>query len=526
MTRADLVERWVLVAAAVALIVAGMLTLVVAWLRPDVSITGLSDGAAVVPGALSRVEITAHAGAGDRVEVLLDGAPIPVRRDANRITPVVPDLPEGEHSLVVRSPDAAMPLPGNGAHLDFTVDGTPPGLAVDPVPPTELDSAAEVRGRAEGANVVFASGTELALDENGGFTWTAPPGTAQVDLVARDRAGNTTHKLVPIPVHHPGMRAAHVSSQAWASPSVREPILQLARDGLIDAIQLDIKDESGEVGYASQVPLAIEIGAAKDYYDARAAIDQLHATGLRVVGRIVAFRDPVLGRASWEAGRTEQLVRNLDGTPYAGGYGSYAFTNFANPVVRAYNIALAEEAAALGFDEILYDYVRRPDGAVTRMDFPGLTVTPEQSIADFLAETRPAVRKHGALLGASVFGIAATRPTQIAQDIPAMAPHVDYVSPMVYPSHWRAGEYGVRNPEAEPYDITARSLADFVRLAQGSATAVIPWLQAFSLRYAYGPAELRAQIDAAAANGITSFLLWDPHCRYPQSAALRPVRPQ
>jgi hypothetical protein len=274
------------------------------------------------------------------------------------------------------------------------------------------------------------------------------------------------------------------------------------------------------------VPLAVEIGAAKGHYDARAALDQLHAAGLRVVGRIVAFRDPVLGKASWKAGRTEQLVRNLDGTPYSGGYGSYAFTNFANPVVRAYNIALAEEAAALGFDEILYDYVRRPDGAITRMEFPGLTVTPERSIADFLAETRPAVRKHGALLGASVFGIAATRPTQIAQDIPAMAPYVDYVAPMVYPSHWRAGEYGVGNPEAEPYDITARSLADFVRLTQGSATAVIPWLQAFSLRYAYGPAELRAQIDATAANGITSFLLWDPDCRYLQAAALRPVEPQ
>src|SRR5690606_40851318 len=78
------------------------------------------------------------------------------------------------------------------------------------------------------------------------------------------------------------------------------------------------------------------------------------------------------------------------------GYGEYSFTNFADPVVRAYNIALAEEAAELGFDDILYDYIRRPDGDASQMVFPGLTTTPEESIASFLAESRVALHKHGA----------------------------------------------------------------------------------------------------------------------------------
>jgi hypothetical protein len=302
-------------------------------------------------------------------------------------------------------------------------------------------------------------------------------------------------------------------------------VLQLAREGRIDTVQLDIKDESGEIGYLSQVPLAAEIGATNDVYNPREALDQMHAAGLRVVGRIVAFRDPVLGKASWQSGDRERLVQTPSGTPYSGGYGQYSFTNFADPEVRAYNIALAEEAAALGFDEILYDYVRRPDGSVSKLRFPGLTVSPEQSIADFLGETRPAVRRHGALLGASVYGISATRPEQIAQDIRLIAKHADYVSPMIYPSHWGRGEYGVANPEAQPYDITARSLADFVALTKDSATAVIPWLQSFSLRVRYGADEVRAQINAAEANGITSFILWDPNCKYSQAAALEP-KPQ
>jgi hypothetical protein len=511
-----------LVPTAVALIVAGMLVLVVAWLQPDVTVSGVTDGGSVPPAALRDIQITALADPA-AVEVLLDGAPAPVRRDGARFTLDASALPEGPHTLVVRSPDAAMPVPGLGTHIDFTVDATPPALVVDPVPPTALDASAEVTGRVDGTDELLVGGVPHELRDDGTFSVTVPAGAADVDLLARDEAGNATEQKVPVPVRHPGMRAVHLTSHGWSSPPLREPVLQLAREGRIDTIQLDIKDESGQVGYATQVPLAVEIGANKAYYDARAALDQLHAAGVRVVGRIVVFRDPLLGAASWRERRTERLVQNASGTPYSGGYGQYSFTNFANPEVRAYNIALAEEAASLGFDEILYDYVRRPDGAVSGLHFEGLTTTPEQSIADFLADTRPKVRKHGALLGASVYGISATRPTEIAQDITLMSAYADYVSPMVYPSHWGRGEYGVANPESQPYDITARSLADFVKLTQGSATAVIPWLQSFTLRVPYGADEVRAQIEAAESVGIHSFILWDPNCRYPQAAALQPV---
>jgi hypothetical protein len=522
MTRPVHDYRRFIVPAAVALVVAGTIVVLVLWLRPDAEVSGLSDGGSVTPSAVSQVAITPR-GPADQVEVLLDDAPAPVTRDGDRIVLAAPDLPEGEHTLVVRSPDSMLPLPGNGTYIDFTVDGTPPELALDPVPITELGSPVELRGRAVGASELLVGGAPHPLEDDGAFAVSAPPGTADVDIEARDEAGNVTARQVPIPVHHPGMRAVHMTAYAWASGPLREPVLQLAREGRIDTVQLDIKDESGEVGYLTQVPLAQEIGAANDVYNPREALDQMHAAGLRVVGRIVAFRDPVLGKASWQVGHTERLVQTAGGAPYSGGYGQYAFTNFANPEVRAYNVALAEEGAALGFDEVLYDYVRRPDGAISKFHFEGLTTTPEQSIADFLGETRPAVRKHGALLGASVYGISATRPEQIAQDIRLISQHADYVSPMVYPSHWGRGEYGVANPESQPYDITARSLADFVTLTKDGATAVIPWLQAFSLRHSYGPAEVRAQIDAAESNGIKSFILWDPNCRYTQAAALEAV---
>jgi hypothetical protein len=320
---------------------------------------------------------------------------------------------------------------------------------------------------------------------------------------------------------HPGMRAVHLSAQAWASEALREPVLRMAREKRIDTVELDIKDESGEIGYGSKVPMAQKIGAGKDYYDPRTVLPQLHGMGLRVVGRLVAFRDPVLAKAAWESGSKQLVVQDESGTPWSGNYGDYAFTNFANDEVRSYNIELAVEAASLGFDDILYDYIRRPDGPLGRMRFPGLSTSPEQSIAEFLGDSRKAVRPRGAFIGASVFGIAAQSGSDVAQDIPAMARQVDYLAPMVYPSHWSPGEYGVADPEGQPHDIVRNSVGDFVSLTKDSGATIIPWLQSFSLAKKYGPAEVQAQIAGSAEAGAESFLLWNAACDY-ESAGLQP----
>lgn len=519
MALSSFARRSLLVLAAAVLAATAVLASVTISMRPDVSVAALPASGMITPSALDGAAISTN-GDIDSAEVLLDGAPAPVRREGDRLLLDVPELTEGEHTLVVRLPHRVPLLPDTETKRTFTVDATPPQLTVDPVAPTEIDAAAQVRGSAAGASSVLVQGQSVQLADDGTFTARVDAGTATVAVTARDAAGNTTAKELPVPVRHPGMRAVHMSASAWSAPSLREPILQLARENRIDTIQLDIKDESGQIGYLSKVPLANTIGAVRDHYDARAVVDQLHKAGVRVVGRLVAFRDPILAEYSWKHGLRDRVVQQADGTPWTGGYGEYAFTNFANPAVRAYNVAIAEEAAALGFDDILYDYIRRPDGPISQMRFPGLDTTPEQAIASFVGETLPAIRQHGALLGVSVFGIAASRPKQIAQNIPAMSEYADYVAPMVYPSHWGPGEYGVANPESQPYEITKRSLADFASLvAEGDgSTAVIPWLQAFSLSVAYGPKEIKAQIQAAEDAGIKSFILWNASCRYDPKA--------
>ena len=128
------------------------------------------------------------------------------------------------------------------------------------------------------------------------------------------------------------------------------------------------------------------------------------------------------------------------------------------------------------------------------------------------------VRAAGARLGASVYGIAASRPEEIAQDIPRMAQHLDFLSPMLYPSHWGKGEYGITDPNRSPGPITTKSLADFQTAAADSPAALVPWFQDFTLGISYGETEVRAQLDAAAELGVKDFLLWDAACTYTSDA--------
>ena len=174
----------------------------------------------------------------------------------------------------------------------------------------------------------------------------------------------------------------------WADATLRKGVLALIDQGRINAVELDLKDESGTVGWSANVPLARRIGAVHPIVDLPAAVRFLHEKGIRVIGRLVCFRDPILAQAAWKAGHRDEVIQTPDGQLY-GGYGG--FTNFANPVVRRYQIDVAVAAAKAGVDEILYDYVRRPDGPPSAMSFPGLKGTP-RALDRLLPSPRPAPR--------------------------------------------------------------------------------------------------------------------------------------
>jgi peptidoglycan/xylan/chitin deacetylase (PgdA/CDA1 family) len=509
--------RRILVALGVVGLLAAIVTLAARAARPDVVITGPTDDAAIGKSALSKLEFASSTA---DAEWVLNGTRVTPSREAGRSVWRPKDLADGEYTLVVRR--SGRLLSGERT-LRFTVDTRAPLLKLDAPATVRRGATTRVEGRVESGATVRRGAELVPLDEQGRFRLVVRQGTRRFVLTATDAAGNSSRWRVPVTVvpRLPAqpIRAVHVTSYGWANDELRRGVLELVRAKKINAVELDLKDEAGEVGWQSGVPLARSMGAQLDVYDLERATRQLHAMGLRVIGRVVCFRDPIHASAAWRAGRKNEVIQAPDGTPYAK-YGG--FTNFANATVRKYNIDLAVAAAKLGVDDILYDYVRRPDGPLDSMVFPGLTGTPERAIVEFLAESRAALAPTGAFVGASVFGVAATRPSEVAQDIPRMARQVDYIAPMLYPSHWGPGEYNVDDPNAQPYKIVRRSTADFVKQVSGSGARVVNWLQDFSLGRTYGPTEVRDQIRASRADGVDDFILWNAGVIY-TSDALEPT---
>ena len=502
--------------------------------RSSLVVDGITDGQRITRRDLSTLSLRVVGSGAGEVRLEINGQAVPLTgggdervAGAEALREVIVD---GMNELVASQP-GRFGIGGTTVERDFTFDPSGPLLMVPsavlaPTPerPTVL------RGLIDDASSLTANGLSVEIEPGGAFTVPVALGTTTVLLVASDHEGIPAEATVavnatPAPADHPQTVAVHVTARSWTDPAVREPILAMARAGLINAVQLDIKDERGEVGYATDVPLATATGAAMGHYDAKSALDQLHGLGVRVIGRIVCFLDPRLASWAWEHDRPEMLVLQGSGGPLATDYGEAAFTNVANAEVRQYQIDLAVEAARLGFDEIIYDYVRRPEGDAAAMYFPDLQGAASVAVARFVADTNTQLAADtNALLGVSVFGIAATRPEQIAQDILLIAPHVDYIAPMVYPSHWGPGEYNVADPNRQPADIVRASVSDFARVVAGSGAAVVPWLQDFSTGgVPYGPAEVRAQIDAALAAGAVGFLLWNSGSFYTAEALQPPV---
>ena len=427
------------------------------------------------------------------------------------------DLSEGAHRVELAVDQPLLPW-SDRRTWTFTVDRKEPEITVlSGREGNERWKPVTISGKVNEAARVFVEGSPVRL-RNGFFTTTLPtPPVQPVEIRAIDRAGNSALtpveiNVVPRAATRP-VRAVHVSAIAWKSPAVRAAIFRQFDLGMLSAVELDLKDERGIIGYNSASALGKRIGAVRPEYRLAEAVQEIHAHGGRVVGRLVVFRDPELGNWAWANGRKDMVVQNPAGYPYSS---SGSFTNLASDDVRDYNISIAVEAARLGVDEILYDYVRRPDGPIDSMRFPGLPDSPSDEIIRFLQRTQLALKPTDALLGASIFGIAVGRrgPDEIAQDVPRMSRYLDVVAPMLYPAGWAKGEYEVEDPERQPGLIIERVLAEFKKETEGTGARVVPWLQDYSKAVQYTGTQVREQIEAAEGVGIDEFMLWNPYVEY------------
>jgi hypothetical protein len=321
-------------------------------------------------------------------------------------------------------------------------------------------------------------------------------------------------------------KPAHVRGiylNAWAAGSQQklQRLIDLAGATEINTFVIDVK-EGGQISYRSQVPLARAIGADQEYIrDVRGVLRRLRENGIYPIARIVVFRDEVLAKA-----RPDLSVRHQNGGDWIDSYGHWWVDSF-NRRVWDYNIAIAREALELGFSEVQWDYVRFPDvprSLMRQAHWPardGRTMA--QGIREFLLYSREQLKEYGVPVTADVFGltVSARDDMGIGQQWEKMVDATDVLLPMVYPSHYARGSYGVQQPNAAPFEIVSTAMRHAVQRSAGIAHAasIRPWLQDFTLgQPRYGAAHVRAQIDAVYSAGLTEWVLWNPGSNYTAAA--------
>jgi hypothetical protein len=319
----------------------------------------------------------------------------------------------------------------------------------------------------------------------------------------------------PEPVAMPDeVRGVHVTMSLASLDGKLEEYYELTSAGL-NTVQLDVKDENGEVAFNRPgVPLARAAQAARTYYNPREAAAEAEARGIYLVGRVVVFEDPILSR-----NRPRLAIQRQGGGVWTSS-GGLGWTNPYDERVWKYNVDVAAAAVKSGFDEIMFDYVRFPtDGDVASAVYPKRAREHRSvTIARFLEYARGRLEPMGARVSAAVFGLTATREMGIGQRPRRLARHLDVIYPMVYPSHYGPGEYGLDDPDGVPGITVARSLRDFRRALRGSDTLLVPWLQDFSLGHEYTLEDVQAQILAARDADAGGYLLWNPSGVYTDGA--------
>lgn len=323
-----------------------------------------------------------------------------------------------------------------------------------------------------------------------------------------------------IPLSPLKVRALYMSFWAVSSKTMRAQIYETVAKAHLNGVVIDVKGDMGLVAFRTSIPMVAKTGANRviTIPDAPALIDDLHKRGLYAIARIVTFKDSPLALA-----RPDLAVRAAGGGLFSDNERLH-WTDPFSQVAWDYNIRIAVEAAKAGFDEIEFDYVRFPDKQGLRFAKETNAQNRVEAITGFLAAAQKALNPYNVFVSADNFGYVAWNEgdTGIGQVYAEVGKVVDYISPMLYPSGFKFGIPGVRNPMTDPYRIIYASLEKAKERTGFSGLVFRPWLQAFTDyafdHRAFGKQQLRQQIKAAEDAGSEGWLLWEPRNRYQTEA--------
>lgn len=343
------------------------------------------------------------------------------------------------------------------------------------------------------------------------------------------------------------VKGIYVTGWVAGISSRMENLINLIEETQLNTMVIDVKDDQGYISYPSHVEMAKNLGASqRKINNVEEFLERLNEKGIYTIARIPVFKDALLASSrpelallinngpeniSWGLGKENfnkssgQLIYSASSLKQAKieKYNISRSKSWVDPTrteVWDYNISLGREAIELGFDEVQFDYVRYPalKGKNRAIIYKG--ITKEKAINDFIIEANQRFKKFDYPLSIDVFGLSTSAECDlgIGQNFKELSSNIDIISPMVYPSHYSPGIYGLDFPEKDPYKTVYRSMRDAQKKTEDNDVLLRPWIQDFSINYKYSSHEVKEQLKALEKLGIEEWLLWNPSSRYTKDA--------
>ena len=313
------------------------------------------------------------------------------------------------------------------------------------------------------------------------------------------------------------VQALYITSWVAGTPSLREPIIDMVLSTNINAVIIDIKDDTGKISYRVNDEILASYGSSENRIpNIDALLERFHDAGIYVIGRISVFQDPYLASARPDLA----VLTKSDGNVWTDRKG-LSFLHPQYTEVWDYTLRLAKESYERGFDEINFDYVRFPsDGNISDIDYALEEGSVRADhIENFFAYVYEELKDHPMKTSVDLFGMTTTQSDDlgIGQIWERALPYFDYIAPMIYPSHYPPTWRGFNNPADHPYEVITYALQGALEKSNAhgyDGSTIRAWIQDFNHKAVYTEDMVLDQIRAARELGIESFMIWNPSNRY------------
>ncbi|MDA7816770.1 putative glycoside hydrolase [Sulfurimonas sp.] len=317
-------------------------------------------------------------------------------------------------------------------------------------------------------------------------------------------------KLTPFTIKAVYLSFWHASNN---SPRLKD-VLDLIDNSEINSVVVDIKNEWGSLVYKTPLESVERNGGHKNRTNRN--IEKLMSTlkdkNIYTIARIVTFKDDIQAQNN-----QEYAVKDMNGTMWRNS-DNMAWVDPFDKRSHEYAVSIAEEAAKIGFDEINFDYIRFPARQELSFSKESNQENRIEAINDFLSLADNRLRKYGVFTSVDVYGNVcwSQDDNNIGQTIESLAQHVDYISPMLYPSSFASGSFSFENPSEYPYEVVYRSIKNLKDRID--PIRVRPWLQHFKdyahSKKRYKKLEITEQIRATEDTNTSGWMMWSPSSRY------------